>query len=342
MVGIEEQSEAAGSKKIELMDFPDKVLLNIMVQMNNTALLNMTRVCKKSETIAQQAFAKKYDNYFLLELFYESLITERRQYQSFFCAFGENMIAISIQFDYRGPIPRNHWIFALLKRYCSKLSKIEFGPGEEIDLLKLFQSLPKPTLTHFGIGYTTIANTNWSGYRHPNLVCFNVEDLYDYQPQHIVNFISTNTQLEEIQLINLENEHYISFLEAIDGSSKNILKLEIMPNGESITWNIETLRILCNLTTLSKLHIDAKDFNFNYWFDDCQIYEHSILIVQLSVRRFMTILRGPFSFANIYPHSGLKLRMKAFQRLASSYSLKSLTKYWTITERLNWEKDLIQ
>lgn len=53
--------------KMELEDiepgciFPDEVLLSIFGHLNDTALLNMTRVCKRFQRIAKEAFGKKYN-----------------------------------------------------------------------------------------------------------------------------------------------------------------------------------------------------------------------------------------------------------------------------------------
>lgn len=246
---------------IELLDFPDEVLLNIMVHLNDTTLLNMTRVCKRFKTIAKEAFSKKYsgktnDQYFTVKLFYENLIVERKQYQSLFSTFGENMVAIDIWFTH-GPVARDHWILAMMQRFCSKLSKIEIGGGEEIDLLKVFRSLPNLLLTHLCLANTAISNTNWSKYRYPNLIQLYVNELYEYDQQKIIDFISTNTQLQEIHLQNLEIDNYVPIVEAIENNCKNIHKLEILEWNENILWNSEMINTLSNLTTLNVLKIDA-------------------------------------------------------------------------------------
>lgn len=241
----------------ELLELSDEVLLNIMFHLNDTTLLNMTRVCKRFQAIAKDAFGKKYsgkstDNYFKAKLFYENLIAERKQYQSLFCSFGERMIAIDIKFD-DGPVAQNRWIFAMIKRFCTKLSKVKIRGGYDVDLLKMFHSIS--SLTHLKLADLHIAETQWSEYRHPNLMRFKAADLYEHV--QIVDFIRTNNQLQEIQLKHLEVDNFLPFIEAIESKCKNIRKLEMIELNEDILWNSEIISILCKLTTLNWLEMHA-------------------------------------------------------------------------------------
>lgn len=244
----------------ELLELPDEVLLNIMFHLNDTSLLNMTRVCKRFQSIAKDAFGKKYngkssDNYFKVKFFYENIVAERKQNQSLFCSFGEKMVAIDLKFD-DGPVARDHWIFAVIKRFCTKLSKVKIRGGHDVDLLKMFHSLPISSLTHLKLADLGIAETQWSKYRHPNLIRFKAADLYEHV--QIVDFIRTNNQLREIQLKHLEVDNFLSFIEAIESKCKNIRKLEMIESNEDILWNSEIISILCKMTTLNWLEIHAK------------------------------------------------------------------------------------
>lgn len=170
MDGIEEPIETIGSKKIELMDFPDEVLLNIMLHMNDTTLLNMTRVCKQSQAIAKEAFEKRYNgrtyrNYFTLRVFHENLISERKQYQPFFGAFGENMLAIDIFTMLGGPLARNHWIPADLIWRMKKLvfstttSKLLYSNSASYSVsYETVRSFSYPSLTHLEVLILKIEN----------------------------------------------------------------------------------------------------------------------------------------------------------------------------------------
>ncbi|XP_055310330.1 uncharacterized protein LOC129573603 [Sitodiplosis mosellana] len=261
MEKMEESTESTVTEETELLDFPDEILLNIMIHMNDTTLLNMALVCERLKAIAKEAFTKKYNgtnqsSYFEVNISHRNLMVEREQYQPLFSTFGENMVAIYIWFS-RGNVARNHWIFAMIRRFCINLSKIEIGGGDEVDLLKMFRSLPKPSLTHLAVLYTNAADTNWSEYRHPNLIKFHVDEGCNFEQQEIVDFISTNTQLEEIHLKNVEVDNYVPILEAIGNKCENFRKLEIMDWHRDMVWNSEMIDILCKLSSLNCLEINA-------------------------------------------------------------------------------------
>ncbi|XP_055310638.1 uncharacterized protein LOC129573735 [Sitodiplosis mosellana] len=262
---MEESTEATVPEEIELLDFPDEVLLNIMIHLNDTTLLNMTRVCKRSKAIAKQAFTKKYNGkndtkYFKVNIFHENLIIERKQYQPLFSTFGENMVAMCIRFSdghFGLAVAHDHWIFAMIRRFCTKLSKMDIGRGDDVDLLKMFQSLPNASLTHLTLSYTRHANTNWSEYRHPNLIYFHMD--IGIGQQKMVDFISTNTQLEEIHLKYVV-DNYAPYLKAIENKCKNIRKLGIIGLNRDVSpkiVNSKMISILCKLTTLNWLEINA-------------------------------------------------------------------------------------
>ncbi|XP_055310640.1 uncharacterized protein LOC129573736 [Sitodiplosis mosellana] len=261
MEKMEESTEATVPEEMELLDFPDEVLLNITIHLNDTTLLNMTRVCKRFKAIAKRAFTTKYNGtneskYFAVRVFQENLIVERKQYQPFFSTFGEHMIAIEIRFS-EGNAARDHWIFAMIRRFCTNLSKMAIDEGDGLDLLKMFQSFPKPSLTHLRLTNIVPANTNWSEYRHPNLIHLCVDDLYEFEQQDIVDFINTNTQLEKIHLTYVEDDDYVPFLEAIENNCKEIRKLKIKTRNKRLLLSSEIVGILCKLSTLNWLEINA-------------------------------------------------------------------------------------
>lgn len=248
---MEESTEATMPEETELMDFPDEALLNIMIYLNDTTLLNMTRVCKRFKAIAKQAFTKKYNGKtksFTVELFQRNLIVEREQYQPLFAAFGQEMIAIAFQFPRHAyPVAPDHWIFAMVRRFCTNLSKIDISVCGKMDLLKMFQSLPKSTLKHLTISYTRAANAAWSTYQHPNLICFNVGEGCDFQSQQLIDFISNNAQLQEIYLENTDMTDYVPLLKVIQKKCKNIRKLKIMNWNAEVLWSRDMVNILCKL-----------------------------------------------------------------------------------------------
>lgn len=78
-----EESEDMYTNQINLLDLPDELLLQIFCNLNDTTLLNATRVCKRLKSIS---FKKKYndisdDKYFVLKVFCERLAEEQKLYE---------------------------------------------------------------------------------------------------------------------------------------------------------------------------------------------------------------------------------------------------------------------
>lgn len=264
MEAMEESTVASLPLGMKLLSFPDEVLLNIMVHLNDTDLLYMTRVCKRFKAIAKEAFTKKYDGrnenkYFKANIFSENMIVERKQYQPLFCTFGENMVAIDFYFNI-GPVARNHWILALIQRFCTKLSKIEVAAFADIGLLQMFRSLPTTTMTHIKLSQADIARSHWSQCQFPNLIRFHIENLGSYVPMHVLEFISAHSKLQEIHLQNMWSLSYLPYFKEIGKSCKNIRKLEIIHSPQDTDlWNNETIDMVCEYgTTLNWLGIEVK------------------------------------------------------------------------------------
>ncbi|XP_031638365.1 uncharacterized protein LOC116350650 [Contarinia nasturtii] len=255
-------------KETELSDFPDEVLMKIMIFLNDTTLLNMTRVSKRFRGIAKDAFKKKYSHtYFEMHLFHDNVATQRRQYQPFICTFGENLIALYIHFE-SGPVDENHWIYTLIQRYCTNLEDIKVDASDNINLSKILRPQLQSSLKILSLGYSTLTHHTWSSCRFENLIRLDIDEIYNSVQQQLVEFIQKNVQLEDIRLKSVykmeEPENYLEILNAIQSNCKNIHTLIVVHCYGPIQWNNEMINILCKLTTLHKLKIDVEHLKITH------------------------------------------------------------------------------
>lgn len=235
----------------ELKDLPDEVLLLMMGFLNDTTLLDMTGVCKRFKAIAKEVFTKKYsgtskDDYYKLNIYPANLIEQHKQYRPFFIMFGEDIIAIRIEFCEESRVANDHWFIDLIKKHCEKLAKISIWCGKCVDLTWL----PKPTLTHLCLNYCTLRNHSWTSYRYPKLIYFSRNELDG--KQRFEEFIDNNGQLQELRL---EGEYlYINILHSISGKLNDLKSLYIQTyNSSAFSERIVQLPKLEDL----KLYHDA-------------------------------------------------------------------------------------
>lgn len=121
-----------------LNDFPNEILLEVMINLNDTGLLYVARTCKRFRAIAKQAFGKKYNSHakvnYEIKILCENVIDDEKIYRLFFRTFGKNMQAIEIVFDtYFCPVDKNHWICDSMQRYCSSLEKLHITDACGVD-----------------------------------------------------------------------------------------------------------------------------------------------------------------------------------------------------------------
>lgn len=232
--------------------FPEEIWLNLMGFLNDTTLLNMTHVCKRFKAIAKEVFAKKHngdDEYYELNIYSANRIEQQNQYRPFFTMFGEDMIAIQIEFHERSRISNGHWVIDLIQRYCTKLEVVQIcGTDSEVDLSEI---LPRRTLTQLFLNNLSTSNYAWTQYNYPKLIDFDASGL-NMDPVSIGRFIDNNRQL---QSLDLEwNLITMDILQSFSGKLNELKKLSI-PAGLADFSEVVTAIKLENLETF-EINID--------------------------------------------------------------------------------------
>lgn len=257
-----DQKQMMETGQINLMDFPNEILLKIFYNLGDFALLRVTRVCHRLKAVAKETFSKKYDGalkkkYFQLNVSGENLNEERKQYHPLLCTFGDNITAIDIQFRGKFEIgiiikfkPKYYWLIGTIQSYCQSTTKANISSnGEEVDLTNII--LFMPNLTHLCLQNITLLNDAWTKYTYPKLTHFSVSHVGNVNNKMLTTFIMKNQQLEDVDLSSFQIE--IGVLNTLKQlKSLNIGALKItnncsvlkMDNLKSLTVSISTFHTL--------------------------------------------------------------------------------------------------
>ncbi|XP_055296435.1 uncharacterized protein LOC129565502 [Sitodiplosis mosellana] len=200
-----------------LYDLPDEILLPMMIHLDDSTLFNMTLVCHRFRAIAKEAFSKKYtgdgDKFFNLEVNGTNAIADKTEYHPFFATFGENMAAIHI--NYSDPpgttVDRNHWLIDEIQNCCTTLTHFCIVRGGKVNLTEFIRWVP--SLSHLYLENMTLLSQSWSRFTYPRLVCFHMSDV-DWEEKHLIQFISKNPQLEELNISDNFMETNMDFVYA--------------------------------------------------------------------------------------------------------------------------------
>lgn len=242
------------SNPFSLNDFPDELLLGMMIKMNDTSLLNMTRACKRFRAIAKEAFGKKYNtDAYEVKILCDSVIDDEKRYRPFFCTFGENIQAIEITFDAYHPVPEDHWIYDSMQRYCSSLKRLDVASGEGVDLTKIL--LQQPTLTHLSMYLVEYRDTHWTKHSFPNLQSFQLNDVsgpYN-QRRNLEEFFHNNRQLTKLSIENDGNVDAVNIMDSLNGKLPNLRSLDVCFSNFRRYFRPPNKNLVSTVITMEKL-----------------------------------------------------------------------------------------
>lgn len=104
--------------------FPSKVLLQIFIYVDDTALLNLAETSYRFEGIAKIVFKRRYANgYFVVD---GESNSQKAMYSSFFSRFGEYADIRSIEVKHIQDIDKNHWLSQFLQKHTKHLERLKF------------------------------------------------------------------------------------------------------------------------------------------------------------------------------------------------------------------------
>lgn len=194
-------SNECDGNDFRLYDFPDEILLKTMISLNDVSLLDVTRVCKRFQRIAKDAFKKKYsgktaESFFNLSIFCESDFDEYMRYRPFFIAFGDDMIAIEIRFFDDSRVAKNHWMIKMIQRYCTSLARISIFGGVQLDLTEIIGSPLMTTLTHLKLNGVRFSDQTWANLYYSNLESFSTR--YAIERNTIDSLLRNNRQIKHL------------------------------------------------------------------------------------------------------------------------------------------------
>lgn len=221
------------SKKFGLYDFPNEILFQIMVNIEDFSLWKngffiMAKVCKRFRNIAKKVFEK----YCIVCPYWVSTDSSRNSEEEFFTIFGENMKSIEIEVFGEEETASDNWLFILIKTHCKSLERLKITGFVQyklsrFDLTPLMASMPK--LRSLTIFDSELINTNWTQYTYPELVYYCHEVHFEevtFNTQEIVDFIENNNQLETLRL-TLRDAFELDFLHKVNGKLPRLKELRL-------------------------------------------------------------------------------------------------------------------
>lgn len=220
--------------EINLLNFPDEILLEIFHNLGDNSLLQAIGVCRKFKYLTEMSFRKRYngtskENFFSLKIAGKSFAEEYEQYQPLFLHFGHNVKAINIDFR-DNVVVINHWLISLIQCYCNSITKLRISHGKGVDLVRFIRLMPN--LAQLSLENVQFLNHEWTAYTYPQLVHFSGRNSEGDQDA-FTTFVRLNPQLENISLIRFIRRTN-NILCTMNGTLKNLKNLELI--GDNVSF----------------------------------------------------------------------------------------------------------
>lgn len=243
--------EAMEKGEINLLDFPDEILLQVFCYLNDSSLLHNAGVCQRFKIIAREAFSKIYNGasetkYYEMNVSSEYLTAERKQYQPLLCTFGENITAIEINFGGQQVVSKNHWLIPLVQRYCKSITKVTIKNGKQVDLTNIILFMTK--ITHLHLNHLSCLDLKWTECNYPKMTHFSAKHVLKVNNVKFKIFINNNRQLQDLTLVHIFQKSN-DFLCTLSDTLKQLQSLFLIDiNGDfavtSFVWKMDNLKTL--------------------------------------------------------------------------------------------------
>lgn len=222
------EAEEPNIDDVNLLDFPNEVLLRIFKQLNDTNLLDMSHVCIRFKTIAKETFAKKYNGTTKFKYFKVRDTDSEGTYRPFFEQFGDKMTALQLIFDLVDQSTIKNWIYKLIKAYCSNVTHIIITTMCSVfDVTKIFDLMP--SMVSLSFTESLFAFDDWSMRHYPQLISFKARQTAFLNDTVLCRFINNNPQLQHFHLeccARLRNP-----LQILNGKLKQLRSLVWKPDN---------------------------------------------------------------------------------------------------------------
>lgn len=238
--------------ELNILNLQDDILMKMCLQLNETDLLNTTKVCKKLNTIARDAFGAKYNGdsehkYYEVIVYSDDRTQEPKPYWPFFNTFGDKMTALKLNLHLNcmhcSKIVRNHWLIRIIEKKCNALTKLKITlNGEEapISVTGLIPILSQ--LTHLSLHKIRMKNSKWALNPYPLLVSFNAYRVKGFQPLALNDFFIKNPQLQHISMAWCDGVD-LNVLETLHNTAIELKSLDLITFDGTFSSHVETIKI---------------------------------------------------------------------------------------------------
>lgn len=251
----EMQADEATDESIQLMDFPNEVLLRMFQHFNDTHLLDMVRVCTRFEAIASETFAKRYngasdDNYFKI---FCNAHGDEPVYLPIFEAFGRRMTALEIVMESTAKFSQNYWLYNFIRDYCAsasithvivKYANESFNHQHFLDVL--------PAITH--MMFVGPHYNRWVDYRYEHVTHFRAQDFQPIRSSTLQRFVQYNPQIQSLEINGIFMNDPMT---ALSGQLNSLQELIVKGRGMETMDLTEITFQQLNSLTLSLNHYSA-------------------------------------------------------------------------------------
>lgn len=239
--------DMAETDAMKLLDFPDEILLEIFRNFSDHSLLHAVCVCKRFQIIAKASFAQKYNgvtekHFYSLEISAANLPDECEQYRRIFRNFGDCMHAINIGFI-GDVVSKNHWLVALIQRYCNSITKLKIKNGEAVDLTNIISHLTN--LSELFLNDVRLLDHKWTECMYPKLIRLFACNTY----LDINAFIGHNAQLEHLSLYHFKG-HLPKVINYVNGRLSELKTLDLFCEKIDVE-RMESISPMKNLNSLT-------------------------------------------------------------------------------------------
>ncbi|XP_031620687.1 uncharacterized protein LOC116339137 [Contarinia nasturtii] len=188
-------------EKVNLLDFPDEILIKIFGYFDKKTLFKAKRVSKRFRNIANEVMPAKYsgkteqDWYRISE---KSSQNDAERYRPFLQSYGTIVSALQISFRLKVSNKKNHWLLSLIKGNLKNVTKLRItGDARKTQLNVKDILLTFPKLTSLRLSDFESINPSWTSRQYPQLESIEIDNVSGIGS--LKSFLSNNRQLQHFK-----------------------------------------------------------------------------------------------------------------------------------------------